>query len=209
MLLLIPRRSGPRLWSLLAVFLMVTAQAGTQAAPGDKLKLPAPKFSNAKAFDVSQPLYDLARAASLRAAPLAAASSLVEMRPERGRVPEDRGFSGDGAVQAESTALRLAGSPAPTILAPRLTFEGLSNQDNFDVFGFRVNPPDPVGDVGPNHYVEMINLVFGVYDKAGTLLVGPADIGSLWAGFAVPDCTDPSGDPIVVYDQLADRWILS
>ena len=41
------------------------------------------------------------------------------------------------------------------------------------------------------------------------MLAGPARIGDLWAGFAVNDCTDPSGDPIVVYDQLADRWILS
>ena len=77
------------------------------------------------------------------------------------------------------------------------------------MFGFRVNPPDPVGDVGPNHYVEMINLVFGVYDKAGNLLLGPVDTGTLWAGFPITDCTDPSGDPIVVYDQVADRWLLS
>jgi hypothetical protein len=88
-------------------------------------------------------------------------------------------------------------------------FEGLSNLDNFNVFGFRVNPPDPVGDVGPNHYVEMINLVFGVYSKTGTLLLGPVDTGTLWAGFPVEDCTDPSGDPIVIYDQFVDRWILS
>ena len=77
------------------------------------------------------------------------------------------------------------------------------------MFGFRVNPPDPVGDVGPNHYVEMINLVFAVYSKTGSLLLGPVDTGTLWAGFPVEDCTDPSGDPIVVYDQFADRWLLS
>jgi len=85
----------------------------------------------------------------------------------------------------------------------------LSNQDNFNIFGFRVNPPDPNGEVGPNHYVEMINLVFAVYDKNGNKLVGPVDTGSLWAGFAIPDCTDPSGDPVVLYDQLEDRWLLS
>ena len=44
--------------------------------------------------------------------------------------------------------------------APLFTFEGPSNQDNFDVFGFRVNPPDSDGDVGRNHYVAMINLVY-------------------------------------------------
>jgi hypothetical protein len=90
-----------------------------------------------------------------------------------------------------------------------VNFEGLSNQDNFDAYGFRVNPPDTVGDVGPNHYVEMINLVFAVYDKQGNRLLGPTPIGALWDGFAVPDCTDASGDPIVLYDQTTDRWILT
>src|SRR5207244_1460597 len=56
---------------------------------------------------------------------------------------------------------------------------------------------------------EMINLVFAVYDKQGNLLLGPVDTGTLWAGFAIPDCTDPSGDPVVVYDQLEDRWMLT
>ena len=97
----------------------------------------------------------------------------------------------------------------PVIAGPLVTFEGLSNQDNFDVLGLRVNPPDPVGDVGPNHYVEMVNLVFAVYSKTGALLLGPVDTGTLWAGFAIDECTEPSGDPIVVYDQFADRWILT
>ena len=55
----------------------------------------------------------------------------------------------------------------------------------------------------------MINLVFAVYSKSGALLLGPVDTGTLWANFAVDDCTDPSGDPIVIYDQFADRWILT
>src|SRR4029079_16984143 len=79
----------------------------------------------------------------------------------------------------------------------------------FNIFGGRVNPPDPVGEVGPNNYVEMVNLTFAVYDKSGTKLLGPVDTGTLWSGFAVPDCTDPSGDPVVLYDQITDRWILS
>jgi len=99
--------------------------------------------------------------------------------------------------------------PKAAIPGPLQTFEGLSNLDNFNIFGFRVNPPDPNGEVGPNHYVEMINLVFAVYDKAGNLLVGPVDTGSLWAGFPITDCTDPSCDPVVLYDQFMDRWLLS
>jgi hypothetical protein len=96
-----------------------------------------------------------------------------------------------------------------TIAGTSANFEGLSNQDNFNVFGFRVNPPDPVGDVGPNNYVEMVNLTFAVYSKSGALLLGPVDTGTLWSNFPVTDCTDPSGDPIVLYDQFVDRWILT
>ncbi|MGD9801765.1 MAG: hypothetical protein AB7V02_14330, partial [Parvularculaceae bacterium] len=98
---------------------------------------------------------------------------------------------------------------APMLGGTTVNFDGSSNQDNFNVFGGRVNPPDPVMAVGPNHIVEMINLVTSVYDKNGGTLIAPFDIGALWANFAVPDCAEPSGDPIVLYDQFMDRWVLS
>jgi len=129
-------------------------------------------------------------------------NKIVEVRPERGpKAHRVKPHSADGALQLFSRT--------PNIPAPLLTFEGLSNQDNFNVFGFRVNPPDTNGAVGPNHVVEIINLVFAVFDKTGNKLLGPVDTGALWAGFAVPDCTDPSGDPIVLYDKLEDRWLLT
>lgn len=163
-----------------------------------------PTFSGAAAFDVSEPLRELAAAADTATVAAARAASLDEIRPDRGPIARSRGDSADAAVQ--TTESDAAATSIPGTIA---NFEGLSNQDNFDVFGFRVNPPDPVGDVGPNHYVEMINLVFGVYSKSGDLLLGPVDTGTLWADFPIDECTEPSGDPIVVYDQFADRWILS
>src|SRR6185503_10974380 len=164
------------------------------------------KFTAPVAFDVSPTLSSLVAANPSN--PGLGSDKIVEIRPDRGPDVVDNGFSGDGAASAAASAKSLSTS-ALAISAPIANFEGLSNQDNFNVFGFRVNPPDPVGDVGPNHYVEMINLVFGVYSKTGTLLLGPADIGTLWTGFAVTDCTDASGDPIVVYDQFVDRWLLT
>jgi len=182
------------------VFLAVSPPAVAQ--PTARPQSPTPKFSTAVAFDVSPALRSLPRIARPRTFP---PDTILEVRPEPAakgpRVRQAKGYGADGVLQLFS--------PAPTIPAPLLTFEGLSNQDNFNIFGFRVNPPDPNGEVGPNHYVEIINLVFGVYDKAGNLLVGPVDTGSLWAGFAIPDCTDPSGDPVVLYDQTTDHWILS
>jgi hypothetical protein len=134
-----------------------------------------------------------------------------------GRIPgeaEDPANEEEGGPIAQGDANQADGAlqslmPPTTIPSTQANFEGLNNQDNFNIFGFRVNPPDPNGEVGPNNYVEMINLVFGVYDKSGNLLLGPIDTGTLWSGFEIPDCTDPSGDPVVMYDQFTDRWILS
>ncbi len=157
---------------------------------------PKPRITWDTAHDVSPPLRVLA---ANRVAPDAEdPADELDLGPMAGA---DSGYSADGALQS-------ALLPA-TIPSTQQNFEGLSNQDNFNIFGFRVNPPDPVGEVGPNNYVEMANLTFAVYDKAGNRLLGPVDTGTLWSGFSVPDCTDPSGDPVVLYDQITDRWILS
>src|SRR5438128_7220815 len=173
-----------------------------QVSPQQNFPAPAAKFTKAVAFDVSAPLRNMPSVVT----PSTLTSTLLqEIRPERGPDVKDQGYSGDGALQTTSGRQ----GAAPAIPAPLLTFEGVSNEDNFNLFGFRVAPPDPVGDVGPNHYVEMINLVFAVYDKQGNKLLGPVDTGTLWQNFSIPDCTDPSGDPVVLYDQLEDRWLLS
>jgi hypothetical protein len=181
------------------VFLAVSPPAAAQ--PTARMRPLTPKFSAAVAFDISPALRTLPLAKKFVADP----SKLLEIRPEREfRVPaKDKGYSGDKALQSA------AAISAPTISATLANFEGLANQDNLNVFGGRVNPPDPNGEVGPNHYVEIINLLFAVYDKNGNKLLGPVDTGSVWAGFAIPDCTDPSGDPVVLYDQFMDRWLIS
>lgn len=163
-----------------------------------------PQFSTAVAFDVSRPAREVAPPSLVRRAGTAT-DALLDVRPDRGPIFKDQGFSGDGAIGSTGVLARSAAKKGTTFA----NFEGLGNLDNFNLFGFRVNPPDPVGDVGPNHYVEMVNLAFAVYDKQGNLLMGPVAIGDLWADYPIEDCTDPSGDPIVVYDQLVNRWILS
>lgn len=83
---------------------------------------------------------------------------------------------------------------------------------NFDGIPFTgIVPPDTVGDVGPNHYVEAVNSLFAIYDKAGTLLAGPSNINSLWVAADTNDACEANndGDPIVQYDHLANRWLLS
>lgn len=76
-----------------------------------------------------------------------------------------------------------------------------------NVFG--VLPPDTQGDVGPDHYVQWVNLGFSMFDKSGTLLVGPLAGNALFTGFGGPCETQNNGDPITLYDHLADRWLMS
>ena len=101
---------------------------------------------------------------------LEAASELAK-EAEPGKVLPRKGLDPivvEGVARAGHDAERVELVSTLAIGSPhRELRRGLSNQDNFNVFGFRVNPPDPVGDVGPNHYVEMINLVFAVYSKSG------------------------------------------
>lgn len=195
-------RTNPWRWLLAAVSagLLIGASSVPILAAPPNVSV-QPQFSDAVARDVSPTFRFLAAHAPERdPEDTGGEDSEREERAEEIEEVPANGFSG-GNAQTEAPTANI-----PSTLA---NFEGISNQDNFNIFGFRVNPPDPVGDVGPNHYVEMVNLAVGIYSKSGTLLLGPVDIGALWAGFAVEDCTDPSGDPIVVYDQLADRWILT
>ncbi|MCI0399281.1 MAG: hypothetical protein L0322_30705, partial [Chloroflexi bacterium] len=69
------------------------------------------------------------------------------------------------------------------------------------------SPPDTNGDVGPNHYVHMVNATkVAIFDKLGNPLAAPFDLGTLWPGGT---CAGNAGDPVVLYDPLADRWLLS
>jgi hypothetical protein len=98
-----------------------------------------------------------------------------------------------------------------------LNFDGQSAQDNRDLFGFAFVPPDTNGAVGAKQFVQMVNVTVAVYDKSsGALELGPAAIHSLWSGFGglcefgggTPTFAD-GGDPVVLYDHLAGRWLIS
>jgi hypothetical protein len=85
---------------------------------------------------------------------------------------------------------------APLLTGPT-TFLGLNNG----------GLPDTVGEVGADHFVQIINgTPFGVWDKTGAVVSGPTQLGSLWTTGTCAGNT--TGDPIVTYDHLADRWVL-
>ena len=89
------------------------------------------------------------------------------------------------------------------------TFEGMNQKDNYYTIGSGVLPPDTEGAVSPTYYLEWVNLVISVYAKDGTRLFGPIPGNAIWTGFGGPCEQSNMGDPIVLYDQLADRWLIS
>lgn len=98
-----------------------------------------------------------------------------------------------------------AGGPnVPTGFSePSESFEGIS------FTGF--TPPDTNGDVGPNQYIQMVNAQFAIWDKddLDDPVVEPTNFNELFEDFGGLCETTNRGDPIVVYDDLADRWLLS
>ena len=88
-------------------------------------------------------------------------------------------------------------------------FAGLSSSDS--CVGGQCGsgwPPDPNGDVGPNHYIQAVNTAYAIWTKTGTLLASFTE-DQLWSSSATICNGSSQGDPIVLYDALADRWILS
>lgn len=109
-------------------------------------------------------------------------------------------------VADESIVQSSAGGPI-TMPAPELNFEGVNNVNS-------VYPPDTQGDIGPNHYIQWVNLSFQIWsidrvNHTATSVYGPAAGNTLWQGFGGACETNNHGDPITLYDPFADRWFMS
>lgn len=88
-------------------------------------------------------------------------------------------------------------------LIPLLSFEGLRDPNG-------VTPPDPSGDIGKDHYVQMVNSYgnswFQIWDKhSGQSVYGPALSSTIWQQVAG---VSSIGDPIIQYDADAQRWLM-
>lgn len=66
-------------------------------------------------------------------------------------------------------------------------------------------PPDENGTAGPNHYMQTVNTTYAIYSKTGTLLAGPTNMNLLFGSVPGANCND--GDPIILYDEMAGRWM--
>jgi hypothetical protein len=103
--------------------------------------------------------------------------------------------------------------PPLRALSTSLTFEGIGSGTiavpSGGAFIVEGDPPDPVGDIGPNHYVQMVNSSLAVFSRAGTLLFGPVSTSTVFTALGGPCATGKGYDGVVLYDPLADRWLIT
>jgi hypothetical protein len=143
--------------------------------------------------DVSSPLWELSQSAP--------EVSGVMLKKEEHRAPA--GFftavPGIDAVVQDHYLSRVA-------MSGQLSFDGMTAQ----VCGGCL-PPDTNGSVGGTQFVEIVNVSVQVYNKTTghPELPKPVPISTLWKGFEGPCENVNVGDPVVLFDKLAQRWLVT
>jgi hypothetical protein len=146
--------------------------------------------------DVSPPLRDMP--------PVAAVKAEHEAN-ENPKVPNHHRDSTDPVIQSIHASSALS-QVASNIAATLINFDGIP----FPGVGCNCAPPDTNGAVGKTQYVQIVNEGYQIFDKStGASVLGPNSISSIWAGFGGGCETLGNGDPVVLYDHLADRWIIT
>jgi len=79
--------------------------------------------------------------------------------------------------------------------------------ENFNGQNTSSPPPDCNGSAGPEHFFQTVNVTYSIYEKNGTQVVSPTNLNTLFAG--VPGSNNNEGDPILLYDDIADRWFVA
>jgi hypothetical protein len=149
------------------------------------------------------------RLSSLREAAEAAMRSRPRLMPGVREIPNFRGVPadfGENIIGGDPDRQIAVGLGLPAVQS---SFEGTDNEANLQALGFRVAPPDTDADVGPQHVVQMINLLTTVFSPMGDVLVGPFASNAFWAGVGGNCEPFNAGDPIVLYDETNDRWLVS
>jgi hypothetical protein len=123
---------------------------------------------------------------------------------ENPKIPTSHKDSPDPVVQdsfSDLKSLMTVNMPSPL-----LNFNGIA----FPGVACNCAPPDTNGEVGATQYVQIVNEGYQVFNKTtGASVLGPVGISTIWTGFNGPCETAGDGDPVVLYDQIANRWIVS
>ncbi len=153
------------------------------------------RVSKAVAFKKSKPLRELA-------AVLSPDKDLSQIHKEANPNEVDYDKWGDQKggldLPADHPQTKQGTRQAKGLLA---SFSGIGNT------GF--SPPDTDGDISSNHFVQVVNSKYAVFDRSGTKLLGPLDLSTLWDDLPGPWNGLNNGDPIVLFDEEYQRWVIT
>src|ERR1700716_2676530 len=122
---------------------------------------------------------------------------------ENPKLPNHHIDSADPVVQGANAVRAFAGLNMPS---PLLNFDGVP----FPGVACNCAPPDTNGEVGATQYVQIVNEGYQVFNKTtGASVLGPSGIATIWSGFGGVCQNNGSGQPVVLYDQIANRWIIT
>src|SRR5438552_17432969 len=185
--------------AVLALFGFGLLSGGSASAQGPNQNQASSGVEVGAAYrnDVSPPMRDVP--------PWSASGSKPQHEAnENPKVPYRHKDSADPVIQKTSVSIR--NMVAPNVPSPLLNFDGIP----FPGVGCNCAPPDTNGAVGKTQYVQIVNEGYQVFDKAtGNSVLGPNSISSVWTGFGGVCETSGSGDPVMLYDHLADRWVIT
>ena len=136
------------------------------------------------------------------------------MLQQEGERPELEGPAGPKqfSLEAQFPQPEEPNIPLAPMPAPIKNFAGITRTDTCTGGQCGAGtPPDTNGDVGPNHYIQAVNSAYAIFDKATGARLAAFTENSLFSGGPTGTICDTGsfGDPVVLYDALADRWILS
>ncbi|HTZ97555.1 MAG TPA: hypothetical protein VMB18_14230 [Terriglobales bacterium] len=169
--------------SILTALILFAIPAFSQSVERDSFVIPAAKH------DVSLPLWQMAK----HAVPTQQRTEMLE--------PKRKHYVSAGAVD-------------PGVQREFLPDVSTTNLLSFDAMTASVSggaiPPDTNGSVGSTQFVEIVNVAFEVFDKAtGNVVLGATPITAIWSGFGGPCESSPGGDPVVLWDKAAQRWLVT
>jgi hypothetical protein len=159
--------------------------------PRSGISLPAPHIVSRRDFhhDTSKPLR------SIRPLPVPRNAERGHEQNVNPRVAPTLKNAPDGALQTKAFS--------PNMPSTAQNFDGMSNACS-------CYPPDTNGEAGATQYLQMDNLQLQVFNKStGASVLAAESITTLWSGFGGVCETSGYGDPVVVYDQFANRWVVS
>lgn len=167
------------------IFLLLVAFSwcGTYA----QQSIAVPQVFNAINHDVSPPLRDMQEAPQF---PTPWRNGIIPLNKVEN--PYEDHYQSDPTLQS--------------VMGATGTSDLIQSWDGVSAQGYA--PPDCSGDVSPNYYMEMVNVRFQIWDKTGVSLMGPLNLGTIWANFPGPwSGSLNDGDPVVLYDEVAGRWV--